>query len=77
MAGGTATQTLVMLQAPPATFVTSLDPAIVQMWIDDPVSNDGVLLRAGNGNAHYHLHARDSQLMSRTGRPELALDLVQ
>ena len=73
--GGTTTQALASIPSPPNSFTVTLAPAIVQMWIDAPGSNNGVLITVGVNNAHYHLHARDSLMNNGMSRPELAIDV--
>jgi hypothetical protein len=73
--GGTATRSLAT--AATSASVVTIDREVVQQWVDSAAANDGLLVTVTNNMAHVHFHARGSDLLGMTARPELAVDVVQ
>jgi hypothetical protein len=74
-AGGSTMQTLATMMPDAPDLDVTIDPLVVQGWVDDPATNHGVLLTVGINTAHYHFHSRESNLDGRSRRPELAIDV--
>jgi hypothetical protein len=70
--GGTTAGTLTTLTPTGNDIVVTLDPALVQSWIDNPTTNLGLLFTVGVNTAHFHFHSRSSSVAA--ARPELAID---
>lgn len=74
--GGTTGVALAPAEVPPAAWRTTLDRDAVQAWIDDEMTNFGILVRAANPTAgtHYHFHSSNSTATEL--RPELVIELA-
>ena len=72
--GGTISAMLATLTPASVAFDIGLPVAVVQQWIDDPLTNHGVLLTVVAVPTHLHLHQSDSAATSL--RPELELVLA-
>ena len=57
----------------PGPLTLPIDTTIVQSWIDDPASNNGVLVFAPPGGTHVHPHASESTVIE--NRPQLELEV--
>jgi hypothetical protein len=74
--GGTTTRSLGTLAPDGDDVIATIDPAVVQQWVDAQATNHGLLLTVVGNTPHYHMHSRSSDLIS-AARPELAIDVLQ
>ncbi len=75
--GGTTSGTITTVTPDAPELVVLLPAQLVQTWIDDPATNNGVLLAPGATGAHFHLHSRESTADGGSHRPELTIVLAQ